>query len=438
MRARIASAVLLAAIVAAGIGAYVALKPVHDTYTVTAEIAQAPNLFSGGRVMVRGVEVGKITDVQPSPTGVKLTMSIEGDVKVPADARLAVVPITVIADRYVQLYPAYRGGPTLHDGADIPQSRTSIPAELDDVVTQLKRLLVSLEPKPGERRGPLAKLIDNLDAAMRGRGRALGGSITHSAAVLQNLANSHTDIETLIANLDSVFGTLANRSTELALVNQRLAIVTQVLAQDRTDLQGTISNIGLLSSQASRLVTESGANLGRAFQRLKVVLDNVLERQDQLTSGIAWTNVITEALGATDASGRGKFAYTGRQAPPGTAGAEYNYRLDSRDTVSCQRVNLVAQTTFQVTPEATVDDLVFTLLSFIPDSYDDDLEFLVRQVVRGCVQFPGQTAAQTQTDVYARAAQVVHEVVRKVGPRKFETLLVKWLATKPQTAGATP
>ena len=30
------------------------------TYTITAEVEQAPNLFEQGRVMVRGVEVGTI------------------------------------------------------------------------------------------------------------------------------------------------------------------------------------------------------------------------------------------------------------------------------------------------------------------------------------------------------------------------------------------
>ncbi|MDQ3877450.1 MAG: MCE family protein [Actinomycetota bacterium] len=431
MRTRLLSLFITIAVVGAAVGAYIAFRPNEPTYTVTAEVAQAPNLFAGGRVMVRGVEVGKITKVTPSPTGVRLTMAIDEDVRVPADARLSVVPITVIADRYVQLYPAYKGGPALADGDDIPMSRTAIPAELDEVVAQLKRLLVALEPKNGEQRGPLAKLIDNLDAATRGEGRELGGTLGHSASVLQNLANSHADLTALIRNLNSVFGTLANRSTELALVNQRLAVVTKVLASDRRDLQGTISNIGLLSSQASRLVSESGANLGRAFERLKVVLDNILARQDELTAGIGWTNVITEALGATGSSGKGLFAYTGRQAPPGTAGAKYNYRLDTRDTITCQRLNAVAQTTFVVTPQATLQDLVFTILSYIPDTYDDDLEFLVRETLRRCVDFPGEAPVQTQDALYRQATRVVHEVAAEVGRKKFERLLLTWLATSP-------
>ncbi|MEA2476636.1 MAG: phospholipid/cholesterol/gamma-HCH transport system substrate-binding protein, partial [Actinomycetota bacterium] len=91
MRARIVSVVLVVVLAAAAFGAYETLRPKDDTYTVTAEIAQAPNLFSGGRVMVRGVEVGKVTRVTPSPTGVTLTMAIQDGIKVPAQAHLSVV-----------------------------------------------------------------------------------------------------------------------------------------------------------------------------------------------------------------------------------------------------------------------------------------------------------------------------------------------------------
>jgi hypothetical protein len=101
-------------------------------------------------------------------------------------------------------------------------------------------------------------------------------------------------------------------------------------------------------------------------------------------------------------------------------------------------LDAVAQTTFVVTPQATLDDLVFSILSFIPDTYDDDLSFLVRQTLRGCVHFPGQTPAQTNQSLYRRAVHVVHDVAAKVGPRRFERLLLTWLATKPTTTGGSP
>src|SRR5688572_31492153 len=89
------ASLLAMALAAAGIQLFV---PEGNTYTLTADVAQAPNLFEGGRVMVRGVQVGEITSVVPNQSSVRLTLEINSDVEVPADAELAVIPITVISD----------------------------------------------------------------------------------------------------------------------------------------------------------------------------------------------------------------------------------------------------------------------------------------------------------------------------------------------------
>lgn len=431
MRARVVSLVTLVAVVAAGFAGYELLHDEQSTYTVTADVEQAPNLFEGGRVMVRGVEVGTITGVDPRPEAVRLTLEIDDEVPVPADARLAVVPITLIADRYVQLYPAYRSGPRLADGAHLAMDRTTIPAELDDVLTQLKGLLATLEPRPNEEHGPLARLVRSLHYVIKGRSQALGGALEGSADVLETLANSDEDITGLVRNLDRVFATLANRSSQIALLNERFSLVAEALAADQDNLEGTIENIGFLSDQAARLVGESGDELGKSFAQLKVVLRSILRHKDELTEGIQWNNVIAEAAGATDASGRGLYAYSGAQAPPGSPRASYNFRLDTRDTISCNRLDVVAQDVFSVNPDAGLEEISSTILSFIPPSYQDDLKFLVDELIPFCVHFPDETA------VDAAARRVVRRVIAKVGVRRFGQLVGQWLLTG-RIAGVKP
>jgi phospholipid/cholesterol/gamma-HCH transport system substrate-binding protein len=424
MRARILSLISVVLVAAAAFAAYELTRTETPTYTLTADVEQAPNLFEGGRVMVRGVEVGEITGVEPRADSVHLTLTIDASVKVPDSARLSVVPITVIADRYVQIYPPYRGGPAMAPGTNIPLSETSIPAELDDVLEQLQGLLAALEPREGETHGPLARLIVRLDRVMKGRSEALAGGLDKSASVLENLANSGTDITGLIQNLNTVFIALANRSSELGLVNERFALVAEALEQDQRNLEGTVENVAFLSDQAASLVNESGRDLGRSFKRLARVLDFVLERQGQLTEGIKWMNVITQAAGHVDASGRGLNAYTGRQAPPGTARAAYNYRIDQRDTIGCQRVNDVAQTVLILTPSATVDDLVGTVLSSIPDPYDDEIEFLARILVEACVDFDEAKDAAEGVDPESRA--LIARLVRDIGANRLKLMLSEW------------
>jgi len=99
MRSRKLVAILLA-VALAGCGAAVAADLTQgesEARTLTVTVEQAPNLFEGGRVMVRGVQVGSITKVEPGADGVELTMEIDEGIRIPADTKVAVIPITLIA-----------------------------------------------------------------------------------------------------------------------------------------------------------------------------------------------------------------------------------------------------------------------------------------------------------------------------------------------------
>jgi phospholipid/cholesterol/gamma-HCH transport system substrate-binding protein len=413
MKSRLVASVVAVALVAAGVIA--ATGNGGDTYTITADVEQAPSLFEKGRVMVRGVEVGTITDVRPSSDAVKITMEIDEAVELPAGARLSIVPITVIADRYVQIEPPYVSGPALADGDHIGLDRTIIPAELDDVLEQLKGLLAALEPRHG-RKGPLASLIIDLDEALDGRSRQLAGTIEGGAAVLGNLAAREAEIIGLIDNLDSVFIALANRSSEIGIVNERLRLVVEALAADRESLEGTLENIAFLSVQGTGLVEESGDNLGRSFGRLGRVLRTVLRHEASLAEGIRWSNVISQALGATDGSGRGLYAYSGRQAAPGSAGAQYNYRIDTRDTIACERIGLLAERLLKLSPVATNQDIRTAVFEFIPEEYIDDVGFLIDLLLPLCADLPDEVAAQV------RAAALVAAAAEALGPERLAKL----------------
>lgn len=396
------------------------------TYTITADVEQAPNLFEGGRVSVRGIQVGKITDVNPNEDFVQLTLEIDSEVAVPAGAHLNIIPITVIADRYAQLTPPYTSGPSMEDGGHIPLSDTTIPAELDEVVTQLQGLLESVEPPKDGSKGPLSKLITNLNDALEGHQHDLGGAIDKSAAVLDNLAQSDQEIVGVIRNLDRLFVALADRSSEIGVLNQQFRLVARSLLSDQANLEGTIEDVAFLSDETAGLIEDSGDDLGNAFRRLTRVMEELLSHQDALTDTMRWTNVIAQALGVVDANGKGVFAYTGRQAPPGSPGAIYNYRLDQRDTVTCERIEAVYGTIL-VFEEATIDKVVTTLNNYIPKVYQDDLHFLLRELTIACIpEYSGNASTTGIGGLSAPERALLREAARVLGRHKLERLVAQW------------
>lgn len=419
---RIISALTSATLVAGGVLVYTQTRAEPlETYRVTADVEQAPNLFSGGRVMVRGVKVGVITNVVPRPGGVRLTMEIEKGTKIPSSARLAVVPITVISDRYVQFTPAYEGGALLENGDHLNASRTSIPAELEDVLTQVRDLMAALEPKKDQEDGPLTSLIRDLNFALEGNTAALSGSLENTATVLGNLAANDGEIASLIRRLDKLFVVLADRSSEIALVNQRFRLVAQTLAKDRRDLEGTIENLAFLSEQGSKLVGETGDRLGEELADANVVIQGILEHQDALVEGVRWTNVIAQALGEVDDNGRGLFAYTGKVAEPGAPGSEYNYRLEVRDTIACGRLKVLADAYLRLFPGSGITLVRISIMDFVPEAYRDDIAHLIDQLLGPC------TGLEVTTAPLAGDRAALNEAIDEYGEERFRRFIGVWL-----------
>jgi virulence factor Mce-like protein len=416
---------ILITVALAGCGAAVASELAQQEpsrLTLTATVEQAPNLFDGGRVMVRGVQVGAITEVEPIPEGVELTMEIDEGIKIPADTTLAVIPITLIADRYVQLSP-YEGGPEVENGAHIDVADTSIPAELDEVLGELKGLVDAFKRNPGEKRGPLADLIRAADRALEGREESLAGALENSSDVLTNLASSQSDITSLIQNLDQLFVTLASSSSEIGLVNERFALVATALADDQENIAGVIDNLEFLSTQAAALVTESGDDLGSSFGRLEKTLDVVLEHQDELIRAAKWTNSIAQALGETNSTGKGKYAYTGRRGPVGSRRAQYNYRIDQRDTIACGRLGVLTDSFLSINPEWGVPEVLNAVMDFIPDPYDEDLEWLVESLIEPCSVL-GDDDEDSGLDRESR--RILRQVADEVGEEVLIDMLGQW------------
>src|SRR6516165_8651608 len=99
--------ILVAALVAGGVLVYQANHPAKQ---ITAYFRTTIGVYPGSSVRVLGVPIGKVDAVQPEGTQVKVTMTIDSGVPVPAGARAVVVSASVVSDRYVQLTPAYTGG----------------------------------------------------------------------------------------------------------------------------------------------------------------------------------------------------------------------------------------------------------------------------------------------------------------------------------------
>jgi len=159
-RARLGLSLVLAAVLAAGVVLVVRGDDARNRNTVVGYFANSNGLFVGDEVRILGVAVGKVERIEPLPGRAKITFWFDRRYPVPADANAVILSPTLVSARAIQLTPAYSSGPTLNDGAVLPQSRTAVPVEWDDLRQQLQKLTATLQPTQPGGVAPLGSFIN--------------------------------------------------------------------------------------------------------------------------------------------------------------------------------------------------------------------------------------------------------------------------------------
>ncbi len=121
------------ALAVALIGGLYLVWPGREGNQVVGYFTSAVGLYPGDDVRVVGIPVGSIESIEPQAEAVKITMSVRSGVKVPADARAIIMAPNLVDARFIQLTPAYIGGPAMADGASIGPDHTGVPVEWDEV-----------------------------------------------------------------------------------------------------------------------------------------------------------------------------------------------------------------------------------------------------------------------------------------------------------------
>jgi virulence factor Mce-like protein len=263
--------------------AYLVRQHFFAPRTITADFTTATAIYPGDEVRVAGVKVGTIASIEPRATFTRMTLAVDRDVPVPAEAKAVIVAQNLISARYVQLTPPYQyTGPRLTDGAEIPLARTAVPVEWDEVKTQLSRLATELGPRNGISDTATARFIDSAADAMAGNGDKLRQTLAQLSGVGRILAEGGGNIVDIIRNLQTFITTLRESSAQIVQFQGRLATLTSVLDGSRSDLDDALTNVSEVVGEVERFVRTSRDQTVEQVQRLANVTQTVVDHKRDL------------------------------------------------------------------------------------------------------------------------------------------------------------
>ncbi|MGW5322030.1 MCE family protein [Rhodococcus pyridinivorans] len=285
-RGRIA---LLAAVVAgvvalAGAGWWMFTR--LGTTEITAYFDKAVGIYEGSDVRVLGVEVGKVTSVEPQGDLVKVGLRVNRGVDIPADARAVQITPSVVADRYVQLTPAYTGGDTMSSGAVIDRERTATPVEVDELYASIDELSRALGPDGANREGALTDFVEVGAENLAGNGEALGQSIENLSAAARTLDQSRDDLYGTIENLQVFVSALAANDEQVRQFNAQLSDLSGFLAGERQNLGEALNTLSVTLGDVATFVRDNQAAVKDNVDALVPITETLANRRQELVNSL--------------------------------------------------------------------------------------------------------------------------------------------------------
>jgi len=281
VRKRWATIALVAAVAAAGVLAIVWPWRTPQR-TLTAHFTRAVGITGGSDVRILGVRVGQVVSVTPEGRTVRVVLHYDAGWPIPADAQAIIVPPSIVSDRYVQLTPAYSGGPALPDGADLAVDRTAAPLEIDDIYKALDEFNKALGPNGANKNGALSDVIATGRANLEGNGQNLHDALNGLSKTLTTLANGRQDIFGTVANLQQFTTALAESDQQVRTFNQRLADVAEQLAGERNELAAALRSLATALADVTGFIRDNRQALTSNVDALADVTGILVRQQKAL------------------------------------------------------------------------------------------------------------------------------------------------------------
>ncbi|WP_051193065.1 MCE family protein [Nocardia jiangxiensis] len=251
-------------------------------YTVTAHFTGTNGLYAGDQVRVVGVKVGTVQSIDAEGTSLTVRMRIPRSLRLPGDVKAVVMAQSLVAARFIQLTPAWTGGPDAGHDVDIPLSRTAVPVEWDQVEQQLNRVTTALAPTAADPKGPGARFLGSAAAALDGNADALRATLQQLSATMATLSAGSTDLFGTVRNLQAFTTALAAGDQQIVVFQGRLATVSGVLAGNHDQLGSALTTLDSAIGDIQSFVTTHRDGITTQVKQLSDAAGTLVSQRNAL------------------------------------------------------------------------------------------------------------------------------------------------------------
>ncbi len=251
-------------------------------YTVQAELPDVANIQENSRVRVGDVTVGNVTKIQRKDWHALLTMTLDPNVVLPANATATIGQTSLLGSLHVELAPPKDAAPVgrLHDGSFIPLASGGTYPSTERTLAALSMVL------NGGGVGQLQDITQALSVAFAGREDDLRSLIGQLDQFVANVNSQRDDIIAANESLASLAGQFAAQEPVVDAALKNIPDALAVLKEQRQHFVDALDTLGKFSALAADSANQTKDALVKELKDVGPVLQSLADAGPALTRSL--------------------------------------------------------------------------------------------------------------------------------------------------------
>jgi phospholipid/cholesterol/gamma-HCH transport system substrate-binding protein len=267
---------------------------------VTVNMDNTGGLFKGSPVTYRGVEVGKISDIEVGKNGPVATITFKNGAEVPASAKAEVRSLSPVGEQYLDLRPTSAKGPFLKDKDVITATAVNLPVTVASATENLDKLLQNIDDKD------IKVLMRELNLGVQDTSADLESLLDSSSELVASLDEAWPRTQALLTNGKVVNEILAAHRQDLATFSKSARLLTDYLRKFDPTFQKILKNSPTDFEAVGVLIKDLGPILPGLLRNLNTTT-NILADRDASVRALSYT--VPFGVGRFNTVFRGGWAY---------------------------------------------------------------------------------------------------------------------------------
>ena len=252
------------------------------SYPVKIQMSNVADLVPNNPVRVNDINVGVIRTVELQGWNALVTVELNPDVSLPANATAQVGQVSLLGAKYISIDPPKTEPATGHleSGATIPLARTGMYPATEDVLASVSTLL------NGGGFAQIKTITTELDKALDGRAPQYRELLDQANTLITGVDKQRGDIINALNGIDRLAARVRAQDAQLKGALNDIPPALAVLDQEHTQIIDALQSLGQFGTTFRDVIEKSSGNLATDVNNLVPALRGLADSGHDLTKSL--------------------------------------------------------------------------------------------------------------------------------------------------------